>query len=60
MTAEPGRVFLLSAGRRAAFRFELRHERSGVWETCAASQLFCAAENVARSCHGGFDVPNAV
>ena len=36
MTAESGRVFVLSAGRRAAFWLELRHERSGVWGTCAA------------------------
>ena len=36
VTAETGRVLLLSAGRRAAFWLGLRHERSGAWVTCAA------------------------
>ena len=45
MTAETGHVFVLSAGRRAAFLFELRHECSSVRGACAAFQLFYTAEN---------------
>ena len=36
MTAETGRVLLLSAGRRAGVWLGLRYGRSGAWVTCAA------------------------
>ena len=33
---------------------------AGYGEHASLLQLFCAAENVARYCHGGFDAPNTV